>query len=300
MGNIQVEMGENMSTARAVSEKSHLIYPVRHEYDFEASDSVIRKEKKFITDTIHKIVYDKKHFGHIFDDARKSTTLYFSELLRRTPEELLSVLAQFRIRDEKSVLDMYGVAPVAYRLGAARGIRGRELDDLSLGVLIHDLGKDGILDFKALHRDGELTEEEWSCIHLHPERGADIIDRINAYSLRKHRKNSVSSGARQTALEHQIYYDSDEGYPDLHGVKPCRKAQIAKIADSLHTLRLRREIPLREGLVDIIHRTQRGEYNPHIVNTLIQLIRKDKSDPRKTGIGDTKTIILQERRSYDS
>ncbi len=293
-------MGARANPSRT-SGKSKQTYPYTPEYSFEVSSEIVRNERAHIVDIISKTVHNKKHFGHFFDGERKSTISYFSSLIKRAPKELLMVLSKFSKRDEKSVSDMYSVAPLAYIIGISRGMRGRELDDLSLGSLIHDLGKDGILPYDDLHSEGPLTDEEWKIMRLHPERGAKTIDMLNAYLLSRYGKSAViSGGVRQTALEHQVYYDSEDGYPDLGGAKPCRKAQAAKLADSFHTLRIRVGKPLREGLVDIVHRTKRGEYNPHMVFTLIQLCRKDKSDPKKTGIGETKKIICGERRSYSS
>src|SRR5665647_2210698 len=59
-------------------------------------------------------------------------------------------------------------------LGEKRGIVGRELQELSKGALLHDIGKIGISD-NILLKPGKLDDGEWIEMRKHPQIGYAIL-----------------------------------------------------------------------------------------------------------------------------
>ncbi|MBW3539413.1 MAG: HD domain-containing protein, partial [Planctomycetes bacterium] len=66
------------------------------------------------------------------------------------------------------------VALIARRLGRELGLDDRELHDLYLAGLLHDIGKIGV-DDRILQKPGRLTDGEFQCIQEHPLVGYSIL-----------------------------------------------------------------------------------------------------------------------------
>jgi putative nucleotidyltransferase with HDIG domain len=78
-------------------------------------------------------------------------------------------------------------------------IESRELVDMGLAALLHDIGKCRV-DPKIINKKGPLNEEEWAQMRKHPEYGAEIIKRhknmapIIALSAEGHHENLLGTG----------------------------------------------------------------------------------------------------------
>ena len=57
------------------------------------------------------------------------------------------------------------------------GLDGQELRDITLGAVLHDIGKIGIPS-PILNKPAPLTEPEWEVMRRHPELGARIIEPV--------------------------------------------------------------------------------------------------------------------------
>lgn len=71
-----------------------------------------------------------------------------------------------------------------YSKAVARHLRVRErvVEDIEYGALLHDLGKIGHQYQQILQKPGGLNYEERLAIRAHPDRGADIVQRVRALS----------------------------------------------------------------------------------------------------------------------
>ena len=114
------------------------------------------------------------------------------------------------------------------------GIDGPELDEISRGALLHDIGKIGVPD-SILLKPGPLTAAEWVVMRRHPEIGFHILENIEF--LRR---------PAQIVLSHQERWDG-EGYPRrLAGEEIPLGARIFMIADTLDAMTSDR--PYRKAL----------------------------------------------------
>lgn len=111
------------------------------------------------------------------------------------------------------------VAKISALIGKRLGLMRGELDRLSLGGGLHDIGKLGCPDC-ILDKPGKLTTDEYSIIKEHPGRGADLCAHIHCLEpvlpmIRWHHENLDGSG-----------------YPDrLVGSAIPFEARIVRIAD---------------------------------------------------------------------
>ena len=81
------------------------------------------------------------------------------------------------------------------------GLDGQELRDITLGAVLHDIGKIGIPS-PILNKPAPLTEPEWEVMRRHPELGARIIEPVAALD-----------GARELVIACHEHWDGS-GYPE--------------------------------------------------------------------------------------
>lgn len=151
-----------------------------------------------------------------------------------------------------------------YTLAIARlmGLDGRELRDIELAALLHDVGKIGVPE-EVLHKKGSLTSEEFSKVKYHPVRGEEIIEPVS--ELR-----NVASIVRT----HHERYDGG-GYPDgLSRNSIPIGARIMAIADTYDAMtsnRPYRGMVSHNSAIKEIVRCSGSQFDPEIVSCFLEL-----------------------------
>jgi len=108
-----------------------------------------------------------------------------------------------------------------------------QLRQIYWGALLHDIGKIAIPD-NILLKNGSLTEEEWSVMRSHPQRGYEIVAEV-----------SFLEEASKIILYHEERYDG-KGYPEgLQGENIPWGARLFSIIDTLDAITSDR--PYRKG-----------------------------------------------------
>ena len=82
-----------------------------------------------------------------------------------------SMVGALEAKDPDIREHLEGVRSLATRIGKEAALSGDQLRALSIGSLLHDIGKIGIPDC-ILHKPGRLTEEEYETMKRHPALGA--------------------------------------------------------------------------------------------------------------------------------
>jgi response regulator RpfG family c-di-GMP phosphodiesterase len=114
------------------------------------------------------------------------------------------------------------------------GLVGKELEQLSKGALLHDIGKIGITD-NILLKSGKLSEKEWVEMRRHPQIGYDIMSEI-----------SFLKGPAEIILTHHEHFDGN-GYPHkLKGRQIPIGSRIFGLVDTLDAMTSDR--PYRQAL----------------------------------------------------
>lgn len=148
------------------------------------------------------------------------------------------------------------VALVARRLGEQLGLQVSDLDDIYLSGLLHDIGKIGI-DDRILAKPGQLTEEEFRQIQLHPTIGYQILQQLK-------NMKPILPGVRN---HHEAF--NGKGYPDkLKGDEIPLMARIIAVADSFDAMvsdrPYRKGMPM-ERLEDIFRRGANEQWDPRVI-----------------------------------
>ena len=158
------------------------------------------------------------------------------------------------------------VAEYAQRIARAMKLRGEDVEQIRLAARVHDLGKIGVPNH-VLHKDGALSDEEWSVMRAHPEMGHEILAKFPEYKQ-----------GRELVRSHHERYDG-LGYPQgLASEHLLIGAQIIAVADTLDAMTSDR--PYRRGLSATVAlaalRDGKGsQYHPGVVQALERLMAGD-------------------------
>lgn len=119
-------------------------------------------------------------------------------------------------------------------IGKIMELTEKEIEELKLAAILHDIGKIGIRD-SILLKNGRLDEDELAMMNRHAEFGAEILGHVKQLK-------SVIPGVRG----HHERYDGT-GYPDrLQGTDIPFFARIIAVADTFDAMTTDR--PYRKGL----------------------------------------------------
>jgi response regulator RpfG family c-di-GMP phosphodiesterase/signal transduction histidine kinase len=182
-------------------------------------------------------------------ESEKNQAVALQKKAQKQLEEFLMVLASaIESKDHYTGGHVERVARYSRDLAKAVGLSEREVQDIYLGAIVHDIGKLGIKD-SILNKKGELDAEEREQIKMHTVLGLKILSRIEDIDT-----------APIIAYCHQERWDG-KGYPrGLKGedIPLCaRIVAIADVWDSLVTDRpYRRGISVREAVEKM--RAERG------------------------------------------
>ena len=103
---------------------------------------------------------------------------WLEDELRTTRSSMACALASLLdLRDLDFGVHSTRLAEWAIRVGKLVGVSTKELRDIEVAAMLHDIGKMALSD-TVLQKDGKLTPEEWDEVKLHPERGWGVLHGI--------------------------------------------------------------------------------------------------------------------------
>lgn len=134
--------------------------------------------------------------------------------------DALCSLTRIKDYDEYTFVHSINVCVLCLTMGRHLGMSRRELQDLGVGALLHDVGKMR-LPAAILNKPGKLTAEEFGLVKNHPAFGVELLEKTH----------EISDTSRNVVARHHERYDGS-GYPSgLGGHAIGRAGQIAAIAD---------------------------------------------------------------------
>ena len=190
------------------------------------------------------------------------------ELIRRRPslDRLVSVA---RLVDEREGPDSehsLRIASLAETLAVALELGGDAKKRAYLGGLLHDLGMVELPDW--LLATPALGIREWQAIRRHPERGAELLERLGA-----------ARDAAPVVVAHHERWDGT-GYPyRIAGDRIPAEARVVAVADGLVSMTSER--PYRPAFsmtaaLTEIWRDAGKRYDPAVVGALFKLVREGR------------------------
>ncbi len=146
-------------------------------------------------------------------------------------------------------------------IGKAMGLSQKDMMDLRLSAILHDIGKIGIRD-NVLLKNERLTVDEYNAIMMHAVYGAEILTNIRQLK-------DIIPGVKW----HHEKFDGS-GYPEgLKGEKIPVIARIISVADTFDAMTTDR--PYRKGLsveaaLEELKRYAGTQFDPDAVNAFIR------------------------------
>jgi HD-GYP domain-containing protein (c-di-GMP phosphodiesterase class II) len=169
----------------------------------------------------------------------------------------LAYLSDLKTFDNYTFVHSLNTALTSLFIGKHMGFSRESLVDITLGALLHDIGKTKIPK-SILNKNGRLTNEEFEIMKKHPKYGYDIIFKMP----------SVSPMARIISLQHHERIDGS-GYPNkLLGQDISLYSKISALSDVYDAISnnrvYRNALPLDEAY-NIIVRNSGSFFDPEVV-----------------------------------
>jgi HD-GYP domain-containing protein (c-di-GMP phosphodiesterase class II) len=177
------------------------------------------------------------------------------------------------------------VSQIAARLGRKLGLSSKEVNDLRVAGLLHDVGKIGIRD-DILTKPEKLTAEEFEHIQQHPVIGDRIVSTIRYLA-------HLRPGVRN----HHERYDG-RGYPDqLAGEDIPLMARILAVADSVDAMmspRCYRKALTPPQIDQILHKFSGTQWDPCIVESFMSCRHEIYPPIYQKGVNDSTQHAIDE------
>jgi putative nucleotidyltransferase with HDIG domain len=219
------------------------------------------------------------------------------ELLRsqRRAEELaalqLGVLASMvetlALRDRMTARHSAAVARYARALAEAHRCSPEQQELAHTAGLLHDIGKFSFPD-TILLAEQPLTDDDWRIVRRHPEEGARVVARMEAYGP-----------VADIILGHHERWDGD-GYPrGLRGEEIPLLARVLAVADAYDVMIARdsyRRPRTSSEAVTELRRVAGSQLDPALVDTFVRLLEDRGLRFRHADDADFEAELAFERR----
>jgi putative nucleotidyltransferase with HDIG domain len=173
-----------------------------------------------------------------------------------------SLVSAIDAKDEYTRHHSTRVTEFTLKIARAMGYSEKELGDLELAALLHDVGKIAVPE-NILNKPGRLTDQEFALIKEHPARGESILKPV--LELKEIAK---------VVRAHHEHYDGT-GYPDgLKGREIPLGARIMAVADAYDSITSER--PYRKAAshrfaVKEIIRCSGTQFDPEVVEHFLEI-----------------------------
>jgi HD-GYP domain-containing protein (c-di-GMP phosphodiesterase class II) len=223
---------------------------------------------------------DLNGFGFLFkSDFNRGCTLGIAAETRFTPAglELSSTRVLFMMtaalgrRDSYTYAHAQRVAAYCRRIGLRAGVSGEDLFNITLGGMLHDVGKLGLSDRIFSHKQAALSKEMIGEVRTHPVIGAQMLRHIQC-----------SESISKAVLFHHERIDGS-GYPfGLVGDEIPLEAKIVSVADCFDAITTDRPYQRRKSLpyaIEILQKISGICLDAELVSLLVEEIKCDGMEP---------------------
>ncbi len=207
-------------------------------------------------------VREVRELTESFNRAASANRKSKEDLQRAYLEFTGSLASALDARDTYTAGHSHRVSEYACAIAAGLGLSAREVGEIQIAALLHDIGKIGISD-SVLQKPGKLTSEEFAIIQQHPTIGRHILEGVNGFQ----------PYLAVVELHHENW--DGTGYPrGLRGEDVPLAARVVHVADAFDAMTSDR--PYRRGMsvadaLGILNRFAGTQFDPTIVKTFLNL-----------------------------
>lgn len=187
-------------------------------------------------------------------------------LLRMLQQSINTISRIGELRDVYTAGHQKRVAELSCEIARQMGLTEKEINNISLGALIHDIGKIYV-PTDILNKPGKITNLEYQIIQTHAQMGYEVIKEID-FPLE----------IKTMIHQHHEFLDGS-GYPQqLSGDQIILESRILTVADVVEAMTSHR--PYRPALgIDLaleeIQMFKGSRYDPDVVDVCVKLLRDE-------------------------
>jgi len=217
--------------------------------------AVKEKESDDLND-IFNLAEDEMYRHSIYESAN---------MKRKSIDVILDTLFE---RSKREMLHSKRVSKYCADLASKMGFGEKEINQIRLTGLMHDIGKIGV-DVNILNKEKVLASYEWEEIRKHPEIGRRILNSVNELT-------EIS----EIVFEHHEKWDG-KGYPrGLKGEEISIQARIISVVDAFTSMTS--DWPFKktlttEAALEEIERCSGTQFDPNISKVFVDMIRSEMS-----------------------
>ncbi|MFZ3071840.1 MAG: HD domain-containing phosphohydrolase [Thermodesulfobacteriota bacterium] len=178
---------------------------------------------------------------------------------------IISLSAMLEAKSPWTMNHSEGVARYSTAIALELGLDKVMMEELTLAVLLHDIGKIGISD-DILNKPGVLSKDETALMMEHPVKGASIIEPVKEF------KNIIP------VVRHHHEWWNGSGYPDgLSGNMIPLAARIINAADAFEAMTTDRPYKKRRTMIEAKEEMRRCagvQFDPDVAAALIRALRQ--------------------------
>jgi len=203
-------------------------------------------------------VTEQTKYKMALEESNKKLSKMFDQSI-----QAISIMGE--LKDPYTAGRQKRVQELAVAIATEMGLDKERINNLSLGALVHDIGKIYVPE-EVLSKTGGLTEDELKVMRDHPNKAYKIIKNIDLPEV-----------IPTMILQHHERLDGS-GYPKgLRGDDICLEARIIAVADLVEAMNFNRSYRLAPGmdlaLAEILK--YRGtKFDEKIVDTCIGLFKE--------------------------
>lgn len=227
----------------------------------------VRPLRVYSKDELGKLTESFNTMGRTITEQREELAKYTQELEEAYISTVRILAMAIDVRDPSTLGHSMRVALNSRVIGEEIGLSKKELEELEVASLFHDVGKLKTPDSILFKKRG-LNSTEFSEVMHHAEDGAEILKK--AKSLQKY----------IAPVRHHHEYYNGQGYPDgLQGDKIPLYAAIIAIADTFDAITSPRPYKTALSEAEAIHELKKGagqQFHPDLVKAFLRAMERGK------------------------
>lgn len=201
-------------------------------------------------------------------DASRPIITDFVQLMETEPEAM-QFLISLSGHDFYTYNHSLDVSIYSLGLGKALGFNAKEIEELGVASLFHDVGKRNV-SLDILCKKGPLDEAEWEQMKRHPQYGLQILNQ----------HPNISDAIKAACFEHHESW-AGNGYPQqLQGEDIHPFARIVAITDTYDAMTTQRSYntPMKPTeALEMMKEKLSGRYDPEMLKAMYSVLFRLKA-----------------------
>lgn len=212
-------------------------------------------------------LFENPDVNKALDESRPVIT-NFIEFMDQQPDSM-GYLISLSGHDFYTYNHSLDVSIYALGLGSVLSYSPKDLEELGLGCLFHDIGKRNV-DLDILCKKGPLDEVEWEQMKRHPQFGLMILNQ----------NPNITDAMKAACFEHHESW-AGNGYPQqIAGNEIHPFARIVAITDTYDAMTTQRSynVPMKPfDAVQMMKEKLAGRYDPEMLKAMHSVLFKLKA-----------------------